>query len=66
MAKSKTVVIDELQLTVRIPNDLPEDEADAVRRTLAEDEFLDRLRRAVRAAFRLFPELSPCWISLTR
>lgn len=66
MAKSKTVVIDELHLTVRISNDLPEDEAETVRRTLAGDEFLDRLRRATRSAFRAFPELSPCRISLTR
>ena len=66
MAKSKTVVIDELHLTVRISDGLPEDEVDAVRQTLAEDEFLHRLRRAVRVAFRGFPELSPCRISVLR
>ncbi len=66
MAKSKTVVIDELHLTVRVPNDLPEDESEAVRLTLAADEFLDRLRRAIRLVFRAFPELAQCRISLTR
>lgn len=63
---AKTVVIDELHVTVRVPTELPEDEADAVRRTLAGDEFMERLRRAVRAAVRPFPELTPCRLSLTR
>jgi hypothetical protein len=62
----KTVVIDELHLTVRVPNDLPEDDIDAVRQALAGDEFMDRLRRAIRAAVRAFPELMPCRVSLTR
>ena len=66
MAKSRLVVVDELHITVRVPNDLPEDDADAVRGTLAGDEFMDRLRRAIRAAFRAFPELAACRIALTR
>ena len=63
---AKTVVIDELHVTVRVPNDLPEDEAEAVRRTLAGDEFMDRLRRAIRTAFREFPELAVARVALTR
>jgi hypothetical protein len=63
---AKSVTIDELHLTLRIPNDLPEDEAEAIRRTLASDDFMDRLRRAVRAALRAFPELSTVKASITR
>ena len=63
---AKTVVIDELYLTVRIPADLPEADAEAVRRALAGADFMDRLRRAARAAVRTFPELSPVRLSLTR
>jgi hypothetical protein len=62
----RTVVIDELHLTVRVPSGLPETEADAVRRTLAADEFMDRLRRAVRVVLRAFPDLAPARISVTR
>ncbi len=62
----KTVVIDELHLTVRVPNDMPQDRVDAVRETLAGAEFTDRLRRAVRAAVGAHPELSAVRVSLTR
>ena len=66
MAKTKTVVIDELHLTVRVPGDLPDDAAEAVREALAADEFMSRLRRAVRAVVRTFPELNAVRVSLTR
>lgn len=61
-----TNLIDELQLTVRVPDDLPEEKLAAVRRTLASDEFLDRLRRAVGDVFQEFPELAPCRSTLSR
>jgi hypothetical protein len=63
---AKGVVIDELHLTLRVPRDLPDDEAEGVREVLAGDEFLRRLRRAVRAALREFPELGTVSLSLTR
>ncbi len=63
---AKTVVIDELHLTVRIPADLPEREAEAVRNTLLNDAFMSTLKRAVRHAFRAFPELSAVRLTLTR
>lgn len=66
MAKSKTVVIDELHVTVRVSDELSEDARADVRRVLDADAFLTRLRRAVRSAFRAFPELSPCRPSLSR
>ena len=66
MAKPKTVVVDEVHLTLRIPADLPDDEADAVREALAGEEFMDRLRRAVRDIVRRTPELSAVRVSLSR
>jgi 2'-5' RNA ligase len=63
---AKTVTIDELHLTLRIPDDTPEDAAEEIRRTLAGDDFTDRLRRAVLSALRAFPELNAVRVSLTR
>jgi hypothetical protein len=62
----KTVVIDELHLSVRLPADLPDADAEAVRRTLLGAEFMARLRRSVRLVFRAFPELARVRVSLTR
>lgn len=63
---AKTVILDELHLTLRVPNDLPDEEVEAIRRTLAGDDFMSRLRRAVRATLRAVPELSAVRASLTR
>ena len=63
---AKTVVIDELHLTVRVPSDLPDAQAEAIRRTLAGADFMTRLRRAVRAVLRAFPELAVARAALTR
>ena len=63
---AESVVLDEIHITIRIPNDLPETQTEAIRRTLQGDDFMDRLRRAVRAAVRAFPELAVVRVSLTR
>ena len=63
---AKSVVIDELHLTIRVPSDLPDDEAEAIRRTLEGDDFMNQLRRAIRAVVRAFPELIAVRVSLTR
>lgn len=63
---ARTVVIDELHVTFRIPNDLPEGETEAIRQALDGDDILDRLRRAIRAAIRALPELAAVRTSLTR
>ena len=63
---AKTVVIDELHLTCRIRNDLPDDQAEAVRQVLAGDAFMTRLRRAVRSVVGALPELAPVRVSLAR
>jgi hypothetical protein len=63
---AKSLVIDEVHLTLRVPTDLPDDEAEAVRDALAADEFMARLRRAVRAVVRAFPESNAIRVSVTR
>ncbi len=63
---ANTVPVDELHLTLHIPDDTPEETARVIRRTLAGDDFMDRLRRAVLAALRAFPELNDVSVSLTR
>jgi hypothetical protein len=66
MTEAASVLLDEIHLILRIPPDLPADEAEAVRKTVAGDEFLDRLRRAVLDAVHTFPELTAVHLSLTR
>lgn len=63
---AETKLIDELHLTVRVPDDLPEEKLAAVRRTLADDEFIDRLRHAVLRVFREFSELEVAAVTLSR
>ena len=63
---AKTVILDEVLLTVRVPADLPDAEADAIRAVLGSAEFLARLRRAVRAAVEAFPDLEPAAVTLSR
>jgi len=63
---AKSVVIDELHVTARVPNNLPETRAEIVRNTLASAEFMSRLRRAVRNVIRADPDLAVVRVSLTR
>ena len=61
-----TVLIDELHVTVRVPNDLPSSAVDAVRDAVRTAEFIDRVRQAVWEALGTFPELSAVRLSVTR
>ena len=63
---ANTVIIDELHLTIRVPSNLPETRTEDIRRALAGGDFMDRLRRSVRAALRAVPELNAVRVSLTR
>lgn len=63
---AKTVIIDELRLTLRVPGNRSDAETEAIRLALDGDAFADRLRRAVRAALRSSPELAAVRVSLTR
>ena len=60
------VTIDEIHLTLSVPNDLSEEATVAIHTVLTRDEFMDRLGRAVRAVLRGFSELNPIRVSLTR
>jgi hypothetical protein len=63
---AKRVVLDELRVTVRIPNDLSEAQTEAVNRTVHGKDFMAALRRAIQATFRAFPELDPVRVTLSR
>ena len=63
---ANTVPVDELHLTLHIPDDTPEETAEVIRRALAGDDFTDRLRRAVLTALQAFPELNDVRMTLTR
>ena len=60
------VVIDELQVVVRVPADMPPSQLQKVRRTLADKQWFQRLRRGVQAAFRAESALAQCRVNLTR
>lgn len=59
-------MIDELHLTMFIPNDLPDVQADSIRLKLASNDFMTKLRQTVRMVLREFPELTVVRVSLTR
>ena len=63
---AKSVVIDEILITVRVPRDLPDDQAEEIRQVLASDEFQRHLGRAVRAVVRTFDALAVVRVTLTR
>ncbi|MDB5312788.1 MAG: hypothetical protein JWO38_6990 [Gemmataceae bacterium] len=62
----KNLVIDEVHLTVRVPADLPDGEAEAVYRALTGKGFMARLRRAVREVGRGTPGLTRVRVSVSR
>jgi hypothetical protein len=63
---AKRVVIDELHLTIRVPNDLPDDRAEAIRRVLNGEDFIGRMRRSVRALLLTFTELAGVTVTVSR
>lgn len=63
---AKRVVLDEFHLAIRIPANLPEDEARKVRRTVNANEFMRRLRKAFRAIVRSHPDLEAVSVSVRR
>ena len=63
---AKTVILDEVHLTIRVPSNLPETQVGSVRRTLTATEFMGRLRRAIRAVVRASPELALVGVAVSR
>lgn len=62
----RRVVIEELHITVLIPQALPEPEAEAIRRTLTDPDFEARLLRAIRRVFRREALLDQAKVRLSR
>ena len=62
----KTVILDEWQLTFRVPADLPDPEIDAIRAVLDDPQFLARLRTALRRVLLADPELTPVRVTVGR
>jgi len=62
----QTVILDEWQLTVRIPADLPDPDVDAIRAVLDDPRFLARLRTALRRVLRADPALTPVRVTVGR
>jgi hypothetical protein len=63
---AKSIVLDEIHLTFRIPNDLPSAHSDELGRLVRAPAFLNRLRRAIRTVVRRCPELNVVRVSLSR
>ena len=63
---AKTVVLDEVFVTVRIPAALPAAQVRAARRTLSGRAYLTALTNAVRRLVRSHPELAPLRLTLSR
>ena len=63
---NRSVIIEQIHLTVRVPVSLPDSEVVAVRTSLAGAGFVTRIRRAIRAAIRADPTLAPVRITLSR
>ena len=61
-----TVILDEWQLTFRVPADLPDADVDAIRRVLDDPRFLARLRTALRRVLLADPELTPVRVTVGR
>jgi len=58
-------IMDVIMLTVLMPHGRPDGEYEPVRKVLGSDDFLDRLRRAVRALIRAYPELAEARVTVS-
>ncbi len=63
---SRSILIDELYLTVRAPRGLSDSDYDMMRQALDDAHFQAGLRRVVRAFFRQYPALLRARVNITR
>jgi hypothetical protein len=63
---AKSIVLDELIITIRIRNDLPDTRSEELVLLLRGIEFMNRLRRAIRTVVRGFPDLNVVRVSVSR
>ena len=62
---SQYVTFDEFHLILRVPADLEDSACTAIRRILETRQFQTDLRRAVRQAFRQYPDLDPIRVRIS-
>jgi hypothetical protein len=62
----RTVVLDELHLTFRIPTTLSPKQVTAIRRTLTGKTFTAAVSRAVIEVMKKYPTLKPVRLQVTR
>lgn len=62
----RTVVLDEVHLTFRIPAALPAADVRAIRRALSGKAFPAALRRAVIESLKKYPTLTPVQVEISR
>lgn len=63
---AKSVVIDEIHVTIHVADNLPNKPTREVRQTLNTRAFTNRLRKAIRKVIKDFPELAPVTVSIAR
>lgn len=63
---TKIIVIDVVILTLHVPENLPDKEGAAVRKTLKSPKFMTHLRAAIRAVIRQSPKLASVAPTLSR
>lgn len=63
---AKLIILDELHITIRITDDLPDARSEELVLLLRGIEFMNRLRRAIRTVVRGFPDLNGVRVSLSR
>jgi hypothetical protein len=60
------IVLDELHLTVSVPQDMPESTISTIRRHLNSAGFNAAIRQAIRSVFRHHPQLRKVRVRVTR
>lgn len=65
MAKSKSIMMDQLHVSVFAPSGLPKQAYVAMRRTLTNTRFGGELHQAIRKVFRRYPSLKKIRVTVT-
>jgi hypothetical protein len=60
------VIVDQFHVTLLVPEDMPDREASAVRKTLSGRRFQAALRRSMRAVVERFPSLAKIRFRVSR
>jgi len=63
---AKSVVLDELHVTFRVPSDMPDTQTEEIGLTFRTTEFMSHLRRVVRSLVRTYPDLALVTVAVTR